>query len=125
MNRLGSFTFEGVEYPTLASARALQNYCDRYNMKLEKVFETFTGDNVESTLFLLSELLKAGYVWTLREGGEAKQPPSFDMLMDFLSLTDMAVATFSVIDTMAKSLKATVNAKNAEATPHTKKQAQK
>lgn len=117
MDRLGTFEFNGVTYPTLASARAIMAYCNKCNLKLAQAFEGFDGENVEVTLFMLSELLKAGYVWQKRNGGEAITPPSFDDLMDFIGLSDLPRATMCVIETMAKSLATQIQVKNAETSP--------
>lgn len=117
MDRLGSFEFEGVTYPTLASARAILAYCDRTGLKVETVFETYDGTDVEQNIFLLSELLKAGYKWQIRNGGEATPPPSFDDLMDFIDLMAMPTVTFCVLDTMTKGLYTKMRTKNGEASP--------
>lgn len=104
MDRCGTFTFNGVEYPTLASARAIDTICKKYGLTLETVFENFNGEDFSQTLFYLSSFLEAGNRWAVRNGAEAKVPPSHDDLMDELPLAELRFATIIVMETLAKGM---------------------
>lgn len=120
MDRTGKFEFEGVEYPTLVSARVLDACVKHTGKPIDKFFESFSGGDIEETVFILSEMLKAGYTAAKRVGADAKIPPTYDYLMDFIGFSDLAVANFVIMDTMTKSLRRDVNAeppKKQEAEP--------
>lgn len=110
MDKASFFVFNGVEYPTVASARAIDAYCKKCGKTLETAFDGFEALSIDDMLFLLSELLKAGYKWSKIDGGEAKLPPSFDELMDFIDLADMPKVLMCIITTMTKALNVSVKA---------------
>lgn len=111
MDRIGYFEWNGDQLPTVASARVLQSYMMRYTVSLMNMGDSFEHLDIENTLFLLAEMLKAGAKWEEANGGEPLPVPSFDTLMDEISLSDLPRATVCVMDTLAKGLQANVKAK--------------
>lgn len=111
MDRAGSFTWKGNDLPTVASARAIQAYCNKYNLNLNNMTDSFEDLDIEKTMFLLSEMLKAGAKWEKLNGGEPLPVPSYDELMDEISLTELPIATVCVVSTMAKGLQKNIDAK--------------
>lgn len=114
-NRIGTFEHKGIIYPTIASARALQNITEKYNLRIERFFETYDPQNLESVVFILSELLKAGHAWATYEGEAAPVPPSYDVLMDTFTFTEVAMANVTILETMARSMGRKINAEKKHA----------
>lgn len=115
-NRIGFFEFNGEKYPIIASARALQAMADRYNLKIDKFFESYDPENIESVIFILSELLKAGHAWAKHEGEAAPVPPTFDYMMDTFTFIDITVANMAVLEGIARSLGRKIKAEKKEET---------
>ena len=118
--RLSTVTVLGTEYSACFSLRASMHTAERYG-SLKAVFdETREAKSLEMKVWLLAEMLKAGYTAAKAEEVPAKVPPTFDELLDKLDGFAVSEITEMILQVLAESQKTTVqiedDEKNAVAT---------
>lgn len=111
----------GTEYPLCFSLRVVRS-CGEHFGGLENMDIALTSGGAENSIaeciWLLSQMLDAGYRYELCEGKEAQKPPTEDALMDQFGLEDLADLQQCLTDTMNAGKERTVEAeaqKNGEA----------
>ncbi len=99
--RNGTITLAGKEYPLRFSLRVLNACKERYGT-LDGIFQALQGaadgmDAIEECLWLLENMLDAGWRYDRINGKNPTQPPDMDMLLDVLDLSEVQAALVTAI----------------------------
>lgn len=99
--RNGTITLAGKEYPLHFSLRVLNACKERYGT-LDGIFQALQGaadgmDVIEECLWLLENMLDAGWRYDRINGKNPTQPPDMDMLLDVLDLAEVQAALVTAI----------------------------
>lgn len=113
----------GTSYPMCFSLRVVKACGDKFG-GLDGLDTALTGggdalDALSNCIWLLGQMLDAGYRYDRTNGGEPVQPPDEDALLDTFGLDDLAGLKNSLTAAMTASNERSVEAepgKNAEGT---------
>lgn len=68
-------------------------------------------DRVDNRMFMLSELLQAGYIYDKRQELDPPKPPSLEELLDILGPDDVETINAAIVEALAAGNQRTVEAK--------------
>ena len=120
--RSGTISIDGKRHVLCFSVRVVRNCAERYG-ELSGLYAALSAENqvqaLDESLWILSEMMKAGAKYAAEHGLENAEPMSVDDLYDSCGFDDLAGIRASIMLTINNGKRTNVEAEaspNAEAT---------